>query len=270
MSSVSLGWALANQSVAIPDQLDYGIRGFLIDTHYGRMKPDGSVVTDDDHTVAKSVGPRNTYLCHEFCEIGAERLTPVLRQIRRFLQQHPNNVLLIDNEDYIKPKAFARAAGRSRLRNHIYEGPTDDWPTLRQMISAKQQVVVLADNRGGGISWYHHTYAGIMQETPYSFDPPSELWNAKNWRKSCGPNRGDVTGSLFLMNHWSPSTPPPAPDLETAAHVNARSVIYNRARTCERVRGRIPSIIAADQVDTGGLLAAVRDLNGIGGSVAKP
>jgi hypothetical protein len=131
------------------------------------------------------------------------------------------------------------------------------------MIQSRQQVVFLADNRGGGIPWYHRTYDGILQETPYSFDPPSKLTNPKNWKQSCGPNRGDVNGSLFLMNHWSPSTPPAEPDLEASAHVNARAIIFNRARKCAEVRGRLPSIVAADQVTAGGLFEAVRDLNGL-------
>ncbi len=41
MSSASLDWVFANQSIAMPDQLTYGIRGFLIDTHYGRLKAEG-------------------------------------------------------------------------------------------------------------------------------------------------------------------------------------------------------------------------------------
>ena len=55
---------------------------------------------------------------------------------------------------------------------------------------------------------------------------------------------------------------------EASARVNARSVIVGRAKECDAVRGRLPSIIAADQVTAGDLLGAVRDLNGI--AAAKP
>ena len=40
MSAASLGWKIPNQSVAIPDQLETGIRALLFDTHYGRPQPD--------------------------------------------------------------------------------------------------------------------------------------------------------------------------------------------------------------------------------------
>jgi hypothetical protein len=264
MSAASLDWVLPNQAVAIPEQLAAGVRGLMIDTHYGRLRDDGVVETDDEGNVPQDVGPRSTYLCHVYCELGATRLVPAFREIRHFLRERPNNVLLINNEDYIDPASFAKAVERSKLSDYIYRGPTDVWPTLREMIETKQQIVFLADNRGGSIPWYHKTYAGILQETPYSFNPPSELTDPQNWRKSCGPNRGDVTGSMFLMNHWSPSTAPAEPDPENYEAVNARNVIFNRARECAKVRGRLPSIIAADQVTIGGLREAVRDLNGRG------
>ncbi|MGB2851383.1 MAG: hypothetical protein WBC01_06920 [Solirubrobacterales bacterium] len=270
MSSKSLGWILPNQSIAIPDQLEQRIRGLLIDTHYGRLRGDGRVVTDDNGTVPESTGPRDVYLCHVFCELGASRLAPALRQVRKFLRRRPNNVLLIDNEDYISPRDFAAAMERGGLLDFVYEGPTDQWPTLRQMIKSKQQVVVLADNNNGAIPWYHRTYAGILQETPFTFLTPDKLTSPGKWKQSCGPNRGDVTGSMFLMNHWSPPTAPAEPDLEASARVNARGVIVQRAKKCAEVRGRLPSIIAADQITAGGLVDAVRDLNGIAAQTPGP
>lgn len=112
--------------------------------------------------------------------------------------------------------------------------------------------------------WYHRAYDGILQETPFSFRTPELLIDPANWASSCQPNRGGTTGSLFLMNHWSPSTPPAEPDPEASAAVNAEGVILGRARECERIRGRLPSIVAADQVSYGGLFAAVDELNGVG------
>ena len=73
---------------------------------------------------------------------------------------------------------------------------------------------------------------------------------------------------MFLMNHWSPPTAPAEPDLEASAQVNARGVIVDRARKCAEVRGRLPSLIAADQSTIGDLVQAVRDLNGL--AVSNP
>ena len=60
------------------------------------------------------------------------------------------------------------------------------------------------------------------------------------------------------MNHWSP---PFAPNPATSAVVNAVATIVGRARTCRAVRGKLPTVIAADMVQAGGLVQAVRRLN---------
>ncbi len=121
---------------------------------------------------------------------------------------------------------------------------------------------MLADrDAAGDPSWYHPTYEGILQETPYTFHRPEELTEPANWPASCRPNRGGTTGSLFLMNHWSPPVQPNKPDLETAARVNARDVIVGRARKCAEIRGRLPSVIAVDQFTAGDVIGAVGKLN---------
>ena len=48
------------------------------------------------------------------CEIGATKLAPALRQIRKWLRANPDNVLLIENEDYISSADFVSAMRRSR------------------------------------------------------------------------------------------------------------------------------------------------------------
>lgn len=261
MAAESMGWKRPNQLVAIPEQLDGGIRALLIDTHYGRLQPDGSVVTDDDGT--ETEGVRGLYLCHKFCELGATKLAPVLRSIRKWLRHNPRNVLMIENEDYIKSSDFAAAMERSRLLDHVYRGAAGPrWPPLRRMIRKRQQVVMLADRDAkGDPPWYHPTYEGILQETPYTFRRPRELTDPANWPASCQPNRGGTSGSLFLMNHWSPPAQPSEPDLETAAKVNAWRVIVGRAVECAELRGQLPSVVAVDQFTAGGLLRAVRELN---------
>lgn len=260
MSALDLGWKIPNQTVAIPDQLRSGIRALLIDTHYGRLQADGTVRTDDNGTI--TTGERGLFLCHVLCEIGASPLVPVLSSIRDFLRQSPRNVLAIVNEDYITPDDFAAAMEESGLGEYVYRGqPGPRWPKLRRMITSHQQVVVLAEHDAGAVPWYHLAYDGIVQETPYTFNPPELLINPVNWPSSCQPNRGGTTGSLFLINHWSPSTPPAVPDPVASAAVNAEEVILGRARQCEQIRGRLPSILAADQVTYGGLLAAVDALN---------
>ena len=262
MSAGALGWQIPNQSVAIPEQLETGVRALLIDTHYGRLQPDGTVLTDDDGTVTE--GERGLYLCHVSCGLGASPLVPVLRSIRQFIHRRPNNVLTIINEDRITPEDFAAAMQQSGLIDHVYDGaPGPRWPTLKRMIRTRGQVVVLAERDAGSYPWYHEAYEGIVQETPYRFETPNLLSEPANWPASCVPNRGGTTGSLFLLNHWSPPTAPAQTDYATVEQVNSGATLFGRAEECTRLRGRLPSIVAVDQFGiAGGLFAAVRRLNG--------
>lgn len=260
MSAQSLRWKIPNQSVDMPAQLRFGVRALLIDSHYARRQADGTLTTDDDGKATG--GTRSTYLCHVVCQLGATPLVAGLKGIRTWLAANPREVIAIVNEDHVAPADFVAAMKASGLARFAYRGPTSRWPTLGRMVASGQRVVVLAERRGGGgASWYHPAYRGIVQETPYTFRTPDLLTRPANWAASCVPNRGGRQGSLFLMNHWSPDVPPAIPDLFASAAVNARSVLVGRARACRAARGRLPSIIAVDQVRAGGLLAAVRDLN---------
>lgn len=255
MSALSLGWQIPNQPVGIPTQLRDGIRGLLIDTHYGHVQADGTIATDAQKTPQSRV-----YLCHELCSIGATPLIDVLRSVTAFLRAHPHEVLLFDQEDYVSARDFAREVDRSGLGHYVYRGaPGPRWPTLRTMIARHQQVVMLNEHGSRGVAWDHPAYAGILKETPYTFQTPDLLTNPQNWASSCRRNRGG-RGSLFLMNHWSP---PVAPKRSTSAQVNARNVLIGRAETCRRLRGEMPTLVAVDMYQSGQLFSAVRALNAL-------
>jgi hypothetical protein len=253
MSAASLGWTFPNQPVGIPQQLAYGVRGFLWDTHYGHKSPSGSVVTD-----ARETPDSKLYLCHEACQLGATPLVDVLRAIRIFLHFHPRNVIVIVNEDYVSATDYAQEFRNAGLLERVYRGSTASWPTLRTLIRNRKQVVLLAEHDSGVVPWYHEAYVGTLQETRYDWATPDLITSPDNWTASCAPNRGGTTGSLFLMNHWSP---PFAPTPAGSESVNATDVLVGRARACEARRGKLPNLVAVDQFLSGGLFEAVRQLN---------
>jgi hypothetical protein len=254
MAARDLGFAAPNQRVGIDRQLRLGIRAFLIDVYYGQPTLDGKVTKS-----AVPVEGGRLYLCHVICENGALPLADALAQMSAFLDAQPGNVLQLIVQDAVAPADLAAEVEASGLGPRLFRGtPGPRWPTLRQMIASRQQVVVLAEERADGVPWYHRAYDGIVQETPYSFATPDLLTSASKRRASCRPHRGGRKGSLFLMNHWSP---PFAPTVADARRVNATAAIVGRARACRRARGRMPTTIAADMVDVGGLVTAVRRLN---------
>ena len=115
-------WMFPNQDKGIGGQLEDGVRGFLIDIHYGvpvgdRIK---TLIEDEKASMAKyeevlgkegidaamrirallaerqETGERDTYLCHGFCELGAEKFVDALEQMKDFLIENPGEVVIID------------------------------------------------------------------------------------------------------------------------------------------------------------------------------
>jgi hypothetical protein len=287
MSAPLPGWYAAEQETGIPGQLQDGIRGLLIDTHEavrlanGRLRTvlGGPYAGGPLHDVSaqtrraaerlrervgfRGSGPRSLYLCHGFCELGGTPLATVLGQIDDYLVAHPQQVLVIINEDYVAPRAFVNAVDRSGLGKLAYRGSTTGrWPTLSRMISSGGRVVFLAENHAGAAPWYHLAYKRILEETPYAFSKASQLTEPAQLARSCRPGRGPKSGApLFLVNNWVSTDPVPL--AANAAKVNATAPLLRRLRTCERRRDHLPNLVAVNFFRAGGLMQAVDALNGV-------
>ena len=270
------GWMFPQHERGVASQLTDGIRAFLIDVHYGRPAP-SAVVTDlDAETTSRAkiedaVGPegveaalrirnrfaggdlgkRGLYLCHGFCELGAQPLGPWLATLADFLVQHPDEVVLLVIEDYVVPEDLAAEIDKAGLASLVYRGTgRAPWPTLRTLIDTRQRVVVMTESGRPGVPWILPAF-DVMQETPYKFRNPAEM--------SCAPNRGGPQGSLFQINNWIDTTPAPKPS--NAEIVNAHDALLARARRCQEERGVKPTILAVDFYRTGDVVGVVRVLN---------
>jgi hypothetical protein len=288
MASVTIkSWLFGQQDGTISEQLNDGIRGLLIDSYYG-FPTKGGVRTDlstlpkraaaeqqlgpeavkaaeriRSRLGNKTTGPRQIYLCHGFCELGAVTLSSALADLRAFLVSNPGEVVIIINQDEgVAPSDIARAFDRAGLLDLVYRGALGPFPTLRQMIDSGQRLVVTAENDAGGVPWYHLAYAHALQETPFRFRAAAALTNASQLPASCRDNRGPPSAPLLLINHWVDTTPVPRASL--ADTVNARDALLKRAQTCERIRHRLPNLVAVDFYRRGDVLGVVRTLNGLG------
>ncbi len=289
MASVTIPTFLfGQQDGTIADQLDFGIRGLLIDTYYGDQV-DGGVRTDLESLPKRAAaerelgapavaaalrirsrldrhgpGRRGIYLCHGFCEIGAVSLSSALMDLRSFLLAHPGTVVVVINQDEgVSPAAIRDAFQQAGLLDLVYRGPLGPFPTLRTMIDTNQRLVVMAENDAGDIPWYHLAYRHALQETPYRFRSTAALTDPARVAASCRPNRGPDSAPLFLLNNWVDTTP--VPRASNAAVVNARQALLTRSRTCERIRHRLPNLVAVDFFRRGDVLGVVNALNGVGG-----
>ena len=288
MSAPLPGWFSSEHQQPIPNQLEAGVRGLLVDSHYGDKLADGRVRTDftsredlekaveqdavsDDAVAAANrirdrigfsgKGKRGMYLCHTFCELGATPLGTALGWINEFMVAHPGEVLVVVNQDYVEPAEFVAAVGEAGLADLAYAGPiTATTPTLREMIDSGRRIVFLAENDAGAASWYRPAYKALVEETPYTFKSAAALTDPSGLDRTCRPNRGPAEGApLFLMNHWVSTDPFPKPS--DAKKVNARKPLLARVRACARVRGRLPGLVAVNFSELGDVFGVVDALN---------
>lgn len=273
------GWLFPAQNGSITQQLDDGVRALLIDTHYGFATPRG-VATDlerDSKSREKVVGelgedfvktaqrlrarigftgdePREIFLCHAFCEVGATPALEALTDVHEWLVAHPEEVLVLSIEDDTDAADTAKLIRDSGLIREVYMGRAGrPWPTLQTMIERNERVLVLIENEPGDEPWMH-PQDQIAQETPYAFATPAELAAPD----SCLQNRGGDAGSLLLVNHWVDTSP--APRRTIAREVNARAFLSERLNRCQSERGLLPNIVAVDFYRDGDVFGTVEAL----------
>ena len=271
-------WMFPHHLKGIPTQLHDGIRALLLDVHRGfpgaaRIKTDlegekmtharleealgaegvGAATRIRDRLVGVDEDHPGLYLCHGFCELGAIDFVATLREVRDFLVENPNEVLIIVLEDYVTIEELVGAFDASGLRQFVYTGTAPPWPTLRELIESGQRAIVFVESGNSGAPWLRPTI-GNIQETPYFFASPAEF--------SCAPGRGGRQGSLFQVNHWIQTTPAPKP--ANAELVNSKEVLLARVQRCQAERQHLPNIVAVDFYSIGDLFAVVDSLNRVG------
>ena len=120
MNDTEDGFLYPSQERGIEAQLEAGVRGLLVDAFLGSVRTAGdeqivyTELTDRRLTrLVKAVGnepaqhalrlraeagppdadsPRDVYLCHAFCELGAVLFSDVVDVLHRFLDEHPGEV----------------------------------------------------------------------------------------------------------------------------------------------------------------------------------
>jgi hypothetical protein len=276
-STAERGWYFGEQRLSISGQLVAGVRALMLDVYPG-YESDGRVrtdlrapktaeaaaadVTEEQKAALEHLGltvgvipPEGAdieaYLCHAYCELGASKMVDKLRDVRDFLDQNPEQVLIMVLQDYISGQETQQVFEEAGLMDRVWPMKAGDpWPTLRQMVESRRDLVVLSENHGGEVPWMPAAY-DVMEETPYEFASVDDF--------TCAPNRGGTGKPLFLVNHWirEPGHKP----LDDAAVVNSRDVLTDRIAECRQVRDRQPGILAVDFVDVGDLFPVINDLN---------
>ncbi len=281
MSAASEGWLFAAHREGIAEQLDYGIRGLLIDVWFGfpslkgvgtdllgkdreaMVALYGAEVVDARNRIATGLGPledRELYLCHGFCEVGATPLREALDDIRRFLATNPGEVLIVFIQDEAPAEDIAAAFADAGLERYAYAHPgrAAPWPTLGELVQRNERLIVMTEHADRApVPWLHRGFE-LTQETPFAFHSVDDL--------SCAPNRGPADAPLFLVNHWIEDISPTPEDAEL---LNARDVLLPRLRDCEAERRQTPNLVAVNFYRSGDLLAVIDEINGVSAARAE-
>ena len=230
MSNADAGWLAPNQQHGITQQLEEGIRAMMLDTMEWNGEP---------------------YLCHGYCELGAQPLAEGLQEIEDFLAAHPREVLLIIFQDGLSVEVMVEVITEVGLSERVWTYGGESFPTLEEMIDAGQQLVVTAESGSPPPEWYQHAW-NLITDTPYSFRSAEEF--------SCERLRGEEVSPLFLVNHWLGT---PLPTEEGAIEVNRADILQTRAEECGLARDRPVNILAVDFYHQGDLFTVVDHLNGL-------
>jgi hypothetical protein len=232
MSSEEDGFIAPNQNLRLVQQLEDGIRGFMLDVHPA-----------DDGT---------PLLCHATCRFGQRPLVDGLRDLRLFLECHPTEVVTLIFESYVPESAIASAFEASGLLRLVHPQEIDaPWPTLRELIAADERVIVFTADATRTLPWHLYSY-DYAWENPYAAMLPSEL--------SCAEHRGSRARSLWIFNHFL--TAPLASEL-LAEMINHDPFFTERVARCRsEAADDLPNFVTVDFYDVGDVRAVVDGLNG--------
>ena len=281
MNAAEDGFLYPSQERGIEAQLEAGVRGFLVDAFLGSVRTVGddqivyTELTDSRLSrMVKAAGdepahhaldlrtqagppaadaPRDVYLCHQFCELGAVLLSEVVEELRQFLDEHPSEVVVVVIQDELAAAELTPVLEEGGIDSYLATiDPSVPLPTLGSMVQSGHRLVMGLENGDLGPAIPNVYDGGLVQEVPYKYRSVAELELAG----SCRPKRGQADAPLFLLNHF---VSPPSPEL--AAEANSEDVLLARAERCSEERGQPVNLVAVDFYESGDLLATVDELN---------
>jgi hypothetical protein len=277
------GWTIPDQRRSIPRQLQDGIRLFLLDPHYGRVLGNGRVQTDFQaegrnankvaaelspdalaaidrlgvNLTAKSGerGPKEVFLCHTVCELGATRFTETLAAMRTFLHAHPSTVLMMILENYVTDEDLQRTFAATDTEHYaVTLKRGEPLPTLQQLIDDDQRLVVFTEERPtGAVPWLNDAFA-FIQDTPLGNRTAEQLGT----RAQCERYRGTAESPFLMLNNWVERFPP-SPTANRPALTD--HFLTTRIARCAEVRNMPVSLVAVDFYEQGDLIDVAREQN---------
>lgn len=239
MGDTDTGIAVPNQTHPIAQQLEDGIRGLMLDTHYDPVTP-SQVLT-----------------CHGLCFSNNRTLVDELVTIGTFLDSHRDAIVTIIFESGVSAADTAAAFETAGVLRYAYAHTQGQpWPTLRSMIESDERLVVFTDAGGGTETG---TYPWYMDQWVYGFQNPYAAMTDADF--ACNTVRGvSGPGQIFIMNHFLST---PFGSIDNAMMVNPYASLKPHVDACQTEQSHIPNFVTVDFYEVGDLLRVVDELNGV-------
>ena len=230
MSAQEQGWIAPNHMYPIPDQLRDGVRALNIDTYWW----------EDE-----------AYMCHGFCEIGAQPLSYASDSIADFLDRNPDNVLIITFQSTLSAEETLQPFYNSGLQSELYHHETGaQWPALHTLIENETRLLLFSNQDGGRID-------GYMSQWEHWLDNPYSAQSVDDFL--CIPDRGEEsTATLYNINHFL-TNPIALPEL--AQEANEASILTEHIQRCISETSLMPTQLLVDFYSIGNPVDVVHEYN---------
>ena len=230
------GFNFTNHTWSIKQQLNAGVRAFMLDIHLV------------DKNIVLSHGSKGLTI------LGSTPLEQELKTFHDFLSNNPKSIVTLIFESYVPAKDAAAAITAAGLDKFAHsQDPTKPWPKLDTLRQSGKRLIIFSDRaKGKDIPhWYHDIWAHGT-ETHWASKTPADLLANR-------PGRGKKTNPLFILNHFIQdpiATPTLAKSVNTLAFLNKRHAAFKKSYPQRR-----PNFIAIDFSSQGDGLKFVKSLN---------
>jgi hypothetical protein len=237
-SSSAYGWIYFQQILSIEEQLQYGVRAFMIDVW--PCKGDIYLLHG---------GWSQTLLQRPFKT--PQKLDWFLPKIKTWLNDHPKDIITLIMESYLEDGKLLLKdkLTKAGLYDMVYKLKKGKWDTLDQMIKDNKRLVITSRKSSDGVI----TAKNNIIENHWDYD--------KN-------KKGDLfyssKGSIFVFNHFKPVSLLPV----SYILFNKRKDIEKRIEAASMKLEKLydqevkPNFVAVDFVQYGDAREVVRRING--------
>jgi len=210
-------------------------------------------------------------VCAGKCSAGSESLASVLRDVVKFLQSNPTDVLTLLLRSAVPADDVAKAFDDQGLvvLAHSQTAHTP-WPTLRQLIDAQQTLVVLVDQLPPEAN---PSDAGADASAPDTGNAssaalPAWMHRLSDWAWETAPSEGTdcaiASGStkspLAILNHYVAGE---AAMDNTLIAAHAPEVVAARLARCNDDRKQVPNFVFVDFAEVGDPNGGVQIADGL-------